>query len=368
MGDAMCVKRIASSALRATNDERGAALVIVLIALVGLTALAAAGMITTGSDLQIAENMDASTRAFFAADAGLKTYIGSDTDGTAGATYVMDPLTTVTVTPVRLTEIDGGRVLYRVTSTTAYVQSAGDTASRSISQVAIYSDGSVKVPASFTAAGGLLKNGSAGTISGQDWAVSGDPDCPDSPMPTVAGVMVPPSGYSQTGGPVVPDGDPPINETETGLEMLQSLGIDWDGIVNGGQIAPDYTIPPDTWPNFGTMPADEWPVIYVDGSITVSPSESGRGMLIVRQNLAMSGSFVWDGAMLVGGYITSNGFQTVEGATVTGLNILLGESVPATDIGNGNKVFKYDSCKLKMATKSAFSGISEMPGTWSETF
>ena len=110
MGDAMCVKRIVSSAGRAVNEERGAALVIVLIALVGLTALAAAGMVTTGSDLQIAENMDSSTRAFFAADAGLKTYMGSNSDGTSGATYVNDSLTTVTVTPVKLTEIEGGRV------------------------------------------------------------------------------------------------------------------------------------------------------------------------------------------------------------------------------------------------------------------
>ena len=364
----MCVKRIVSSVGRAAGDERGAALVIVLIALVGLTALAAAGMITTGSDLQIAENMDSSTRGFFAADAGLKTYMGSDADGTAGATYVMDPLTTVTVAPVELTEIEGGRVLYRITSTAAYVQAPGDTASRSISQIAIYSDGSIKIPASFTAAGGLMKNGASGTISGQDWALAGDPNCPDSPKAPVAGVMVPPSGYAQSGGPTVPDGDPPVNETLTGTEILQSMGLDWDGIVNGGQIAPDYTIPPDSWPNFGPMPADEWPVIYVDGSIAVSPSESGRGMLIVRNNLTMSGSFNWDGAMLVGGYITSNGYQTVEGATISGLNIILGETTPATDIGNGNKVFKYHSCKLNMATKAAFSGMAEVPGTWSETF
>ena len=100
MGDAMCVNRIFDSANRAASDERGAALVIVLIALVGLTALAAAGMVTTGSDLKIAGNMDASTRAFNAADAGLKTFIGSNTDGSSGATDAMDALTSVTVTPI----------------------------------------------------------------------------------------------------------------------------------------------------------------------------------------------------------------------------------------------------------------------------
>jgi len=368
MGDAMFVKRIAGSACRAVTDERGAALVIVLIALVGLTALAAAGMVTTGSDLQIAENMDASTRAFYAADAGLQTYFGSNTDGTTGATYVNDSLTTVTVTPLKLTEINGGRILYRVTSTAEYVQAPGDTASRSISRVAIFSDGSIAVPASFTSAAGFVKSGDAGIISGQDWASAGNPKCPNSPKPAVAGVKVPPSGYSQSGGAPVPDGDPPIEEGQTGEEMLNSMGLDWDGVVNGGLISPDYTVPPDNWPNFGSLPADEWPVIYVDGNISVSPSNTGRGTLIVRDNLTMSGSFNWDGAILVGGYITSNGYQTVEGATVAGLNILLGEAPAATDIGNGNKVFKYHSCKLKQATQAAFGGLSEMPGTWSETF
>ncbi len=364
----MAAKRNSGCVSRTIGNERGAALVIVLIALVGLTALAAAGVVSTGSDLQIAENMDASTRAFLAADGGLQSYIGSNTDGTSGATYTPDSLTTVTVTPTQLTEIAGGRVLYRITSTAVHVPAPGDTARRSVSRVAIYSDGTILVPASFTSAAGLLKNGDSGLISGQDWATSGNPNCPNSPKPAVAGVKVPPSGYVQNGGTPVPDGDPPIEDGQTGQEMLESMGLDWDGVVNGDLISPDYTVPPDSWPNFGSLPADEWPVIYVDGNISVSPSNSGRGTLIVRDNLTMNGSFNWDGALLVGGYITSNGYQTVEGATVAGLNILLGETPASTDIGNGNKVFKYHSCKLKQATNAAFGGLAEVPGTWTEVF
>jgi hypothetical protein len=364
----MAAKRDNRFCRRAIDDERGAALVIVLIALVGLTALAAAGVVSTGSDVRIAENLDASTRAFQAADAGLQTFLSSASDGTSGATYAPDSLTTVTVTSVQLTQLQGDRVMYRVTSTATYVPVPGDTARRSVSRVAIYSDGTIVVPASFTSAAGFLKNGDAGIISGQDWASAGDPNCPGSPKPPVAGVKVPPSGYTQNGGTPVPDGDPPIDDGQTGQEMLESMGLDWDAVVNGGLISPDYTVPPDTWPNFASLPADEWPVIYVTGSASVSPSNSGRGTLIVRDNLTMNGSFNWDGAVLVGGYITSNGYQTVEGATVAGLNILLGENPASTDIGNGNKVFKYHSCKLKRATNAAFGGLSPVPGTWSEVF
>ena len=128
----MSAKQIIKQSRECVDNERGAALVIVLIAFVGLTALAAAGVVSTGSDLQIAENMDASTRAFLAADAGLQSYIGSSTDGTSGATYTPDSLTTVTVTPRKLTEIAGGRVLYSISSTAVHVPAPGDTATRTV--------------------------------------------------------------------------------------------------------------------------------------------------------------------------------------------------------------------------------------------
>ena len=157
-----------------------------------------------------------------------------------------------------------------------------------------------------------------------------------------------------------------MDDAQTTTEMLAEIGIDWEAVVDGGMLNADYTIPPDSCPNFASIPADEWPVIFVDGDFSVSPSESGRGMLIVEGDLALNGTFQWEGAILVGGYITSNGYQTVEGATLSGLNEALGETVPSTDIGNGNKAFKYHSCNLKQAAQAAFGGLSPVPGTWAE--
>jgi hypothetical protein len=107
-------------------------------------------------------------------------------------------------------------------------------------------------------------------------------------------------------------------------------------------------------------------VIFVDGNHAVGPSDTGQGTVIVTGNLEMNGDFNWDGIILVGGYITSNGYQTVTGATVTGLNQLLGETVPSSDIGNGNKKFLYDSCKVKLASKAAFGGLALVAGSWRE--
>jgi hypothetical protein len=343
---------------------------IVLVALVGLTALAAAGMMLTETELRASENEEAGTTAFYVADAGLQQYLGSRDSATTTDTFTYASGSAI-VEGERLLNMpttNGNHVLYRVRSVSSYTPPEGGTASRTLSRLAIYSDGSIVAKASLAAGKGLLKTGNAGTISGVDRATSGNPNCPDSPKPDVAGVAVPPSGYVQSGGggSLVPDGSPDVLEAPSTLELLQSTGVPWDEIVNGGLLVPDYTIPGDSWPNFASLPADEWPLIYVEGDVAVGPGDSGRGTLIVRQDLEMNGAFEWDGLVLVGGYLTSNGFQTVEGATITGLNELLGETVPSSDLGNGNKKFHYHSCKMKMAMKNAFGGLSEVPGSWAE--
>jgi len=357
--------------LQVVQDERGSVLMIVLVALVGLTALAAAGMMMTETELRASENQEAGTTAFYVADAGLQQYLGSRDSATATDTFTYASGSAI-VEGEKLLDMpttNGNHVLYRVRSVSSYAPPEGGTASRTLSRLAIYSDGSIVARASLAAGKGLLKTGNAGTISGVDRATAGDPNCPDSPRPDVAGVAVPPAGYVQSGGgagALVPDGDPDVLEAPSTLELLQSTGVPWDAIVNGGLLVNDYTIPGDSWPNFASLPADEWPTVYVDGNTVLGPGDSGRGTLIVRGNLDMNGAFEWDGLVLVGGYMTSNGFQTVEGATITGLNELLGETVPASDLGNGNKKFHYHSCKMKMAMKNAFGGLSEVPGSWAE--
>ncbi len=344
------------------GDERGAALVIVLIALVGLTALAAAGMVITETDLRASQNQEAGANAFYAADAGLQQYLGMGNQVTAVDTFTYTAGSAI-VTNEKVLDLPDSRTLYRIRSVSTYTPPEGGTASRTVSRLALYHAGSIKATASFASGSGLLKNGGAGTISGVDQAPAGDPNCPSSPTADIAGVAVPPGGYTQMGGGLVPVGDPAVYEAPSSLDLLQSTGVPWDKIVNQGLLAPDYTVPPDSWPNIGSS---EWPVIYVTGNITLSPPNSGQGTLIVRDNLIMDGSFKWDGLVLVGGYITSNGYQTVSGATISGLNELLGETVAASDLGNGNKVFQYDSCKMHMAARAAFGGLAEVPGSWAE--
>ncbi len=350
------------------RDQSGSVVMMVLVVLVGLTILGAAGLTITSNDVRQSENLGASTEAFYAADAGLQRYLGESNNGSSAASYTIGS-SNVTVTPTGFTTLAGGQGMFRVRSVAVHNDARGAVTSRAVSALAIYRSGATVTTTAALASGtGLLKNGGSGTISGEDLASPSDPLCPASPTGDVAGVSVPPGGYSQSGGQSVPDGDPPIDDGQTAEELLEGTGIPWEDLHDNGADIADYNVPPDDWPNFDELDDDEWPVIYVDDNLDLAPEDSGRGTIIVTGNLAMNGSFQWDGLLLVGGYMTSNGYQTITGATITGLNILLGETVPTSDVGNGNKKFLYNSCYVAAASETLMGGggMAIVPGSWTE--
>ena len=353
------------------RDQRGAALMIVLVVLVGLTVLGAAGLTMTRVEIRHSENVQASTEAFYAADAGLQQYMGSSADGTSPDTFTIGS-STVVVSPTLMSNLLGGQPMYRVRSVATHTAGAGVSTSRAVSALGIYVvfTGTPRTVNAALASGvGVKKNGTAGTISGYDNADASDPQCPEGPGPDVAGVSVPPDGYDQNGTPSVPQGNPDIDDSQSGEDLLEGTGIDWETISQTPDA--DYTIPPDDWPDFEALPEDEWPVIFMEGDVTVQANQDGRGTLIVTGDLHMQGSFQWDGLLLVGESLFSNGNNQIEGAMISGLNILLGESAGESDIGPGTKIIQYNSCYVKRASEqiganSNNTGLALVPGSWSE--
>jgi len=156
---------------------------------------------------------------------------------------------------------------------------------------------------------------------------------------------VPTGTYGGSTAPI--DGDPDnapheINGTTgpTGTAK-DSVNIDWAGIVAGTSLPPDYT----TWPASFT----NWPVVKINGDFTLPGS--GSGILIVTGDLTWNGTPLktWNGIILVGGLLVSNGQANVYGAMITGLNVKTGATLPVQSIGNGTKTFQYDSCNLARA-------------------
>ena len=349
------------------HGEDGFALILVLFVLVGLTAMATAGFLATDSEYQVSENHSSNVHALNAANSGLYDYLGNTTTGVDTVTYSYTNAS-VTVFGEQYLDLGNNRELLRVTANAEYISPVGDTATRTLHTLAVHAvtDGSFNVTAAFASGTGINKNGGSGTISGYDASSAGD--CPGAGTNDVAGVAVPPGGYVQSGGTPVPVGNPDVDDSQPGLAQLLATGIDWDAMINGTGLQPDYTVPPDSWPNFGSLPTTEWPVIYVtDAEYNIGASYDGRGVIVARHDVRMDGSFEWDGIMLVGGRIISNGYQQIRGATVTGLNLLLGEAVLANDIGNGNKTFQYNSCNVLDATSAlGVEFVAEQPASLSE--
>lgn len=347
--------------------EEGFALILVLFVLVGLTAMATAGFLSTDSEYQVSESHASNLHAFNAASAGLHEYLGTSITGVDTLVFSY-PNATATAWGEQMLTLTPNREMLRISADAQYVSPVGDTASRRLHTFAVHTlkVGNLNAQAALASGAGIDKNGGAGTISGFDVATTSD--CPTGGTADKAGVAVPPGGYNQNGGSSVPEGSPDIDESQTGIDLLNATGIDWNDIVNQGGINPDYTVPPDTWPNLASLPPNEWPLIYVTSpNATLGPGESGRGVIIARYDVTMSGNFDWDGIMLVGGAVISDGFQEINGATVTGLNLLLGESVSDTDLGNGNKVFQYHSCNVLAAQQAlTVERLHEEPSSLSE--
>lgn len=370
--------------LRATRplNRLGFALPMVIIVIFVLAGGLAAGFAMTRSERAIDDALRADSYAQTNAETALQRAL-TDRAG-LGLAAGTPPATD----SVRLTETNGYadvivtrlRPVVGTESAVYLIRSHGfSTASRvsgtpaaeyTVTQLATWQRGTITVQAAFTSLTGIIKNGTTGTIDGRD-------DCGvKSALPAVAVPQVP--GYTQSGGSIssVLLGGPPLIDSTQGATpaaMAPNVPIDWASIVAGTALTPDFTsdylgngFPSSAY--FSANP-NSYPIIYVnnDSLQTFDVPRVGRGMLIVRWHMTISGSDTWNGIVLVGGTITSNGNNTISGAAVTGLNVKLGSTVATNSVGNGNKDFSYDSCMVE----NSVSGLGRMKvykATWGNNY
>ena len=338
----------------------GAALPLTLFIIVIVTMLSAGAFSMIGSERRVSDDNKAQLDAYIMARRGLEQFIGNR----AGLGFTSTPPAAVESTTIA---VRGGYVdvvmrvvrppvgattqgLYVVRArgvrTSDGTQIGAVIGERTVAEYARFQIASLDVHSAWTAMTGLVKSGSSGGISGVDACGA---------APTVAGVAAPTvPGYTQSGtGASAAVGSPPVLDLGTTADVVNTVTVDWNAIVNSNSFQPDYS--GGSWPTSSDL-ADSsfWPVIRVDGDFTL-PGD-GRGTLIVTGNLTLNGSQTWHGIVLVGGTIVSNGFTTVEGAIISGLNTELGLSVPSSDLGNGTKFIRYNSCDVANALKP-FTGL-----------
>lgn len=355
---------------RLGGARKGIALVLALVLVVILSVAAASALAMVGSERRVVEDQEAAAEAhamarsaydqFLANPSGFLpsfaplTFVGPDS---AQFTF-SDGYAWVSVQRVR-PAVGGSLPLFLVRSRAVRTIDRPvrtPVAERVFAQYAQWQAFTMSAMAAWTSLGGLVKNGGSGTINGLD-------NCGGS-LP-VAGVAVPTNpGYTQNGGTSVPVGVPPILNLGTQSQANSAVGINWGAVVGGMALSADVLIP-GTWPTF-TSP-NYWPVIYVDQTATFALPSSGRGMLIVKNDMTISGSRTWDGIIMVGGTLTSNGNNTMKGTVVSGLNALLGQSVGVSDVGNGTKTIKFDSCNVASAI-NRFNGLAPIKNSGADNW
>jgi hypothetical protein len=347
----------------ARGSRDGVALVLALVLLVILSVTAAAALGMVGSERRAVEDQEAAAEAHALARSAYDQFIANPTGLLASFTpttftgpdsahiVFSGGYAWVLVQRVR-PSVAGSAPVFLIRSRavrTSNRPAGTPLAERVFAQYAQYQDAELPALAAWTSLSGILKNGGTGTITGSDNCGSTTP---------IAGVATPNvPGYVQVGGSSVPTGSPPILNMGSQSTANGMVGVDWITILNGIALSADVVMPGSSWPSFSN--SNYWPVIYVDQVSSFALPGSGRGMLIVKNDMIINGGQQWDGLILVGGTVTSNGTNAVNGALVTGLNVLLGQVVPPSNLGNGTKTYRYDSCNVESALKK-FNGLAPL--------
>lgn len=364
------------------SDERGISLLLtMLLVLLLLVAVTGAAMRTTAerrSALDIAAQVD----AFALAQSGIDRYLEARTTKPTtfpdSASFTMTGGRAVaTLHRFRASASDTVFVLVSRGENTTQDRYAANSAAalRTVAQLMRFSAGTLGVPGAWTSLTPMVKNGNTGALSGVDaCTTSPKPSIPGVALPTVSASDMSPS-YSGPTGPI--NGNPDnlavaIGTPGTSGTAKEAVDIDWAGIVARTSLTPTFyqktTSPASgSFPSTSDLSGTNWPVVFVEGDKSLNnsdvPSGGGQGILIVTGNLTLGGVARWNGIVLVGGTLTSNGNNTVLGGIVTGLNVKLGQSVASQSVGNGTKTFQYHSCHIA-SSMARFGGWQRVRNGW----
>ena len=371
--------------MRTLRNRRGFALPMTIMVVVVLTAALTAAFVATASETTTNVAVRGQSRAFMLAQMGLERFL--ENPDSMSVCPKCDTLRTTPVVDTYGKEIDGDSVYITVTRirhqsgrnipAVYFIQARGVDkrskltgrlasvdAERSVGLYAQWNTNTVQVRSAWTSLTALEKNGTAGLLSGADQCGEG---------PTIAGTIAPKGEFEHDGGSGWAEGNPPVDTSMTAAELAATMKIDWNAIINGNSMPADFTIPGDNFPSEAWFAADtsRWPVIRIKANNYALPN-GGRGIIIAEGDFVISGSNMWDGVVLIGGKLLSNGSNTVAGGTITGLNVLLpdaekpGEStLDDGSTANGQKIYQYSSCKVARATK-ALERFRVLANTWAD--
>lgn len=353
-------------------NRRGATLPLTILLLSLMGVAVAISFTRVSSERRTTGDGKAQLGAFAVAQSGLNRFLSTINGKPVGpypntVTYNDLPGGSARVDLVQLRESTTTLLpaVYVITSRGTYTgakryDASTPSAQRTVSTYALWTSAPFDLNGAFTSLSGIQKNGTAGTFNGND-RCGAQVAIPGAAVPD--GLFTPPSSFST----IVPSGAPSeMGTSGPGGEAEQEVDIDWPGIIAGTYLPAAFVHP--SWPT--TTQFADWPVVRVNnsgGGAFSLPGTNGKGILIVTGDLTLSGDLQWEGLVLVGGTVTSNGNNRIFGAVVSGLNVKLGETVPQSSVANGTKNFQFDSCNLARAL-GKIGSIQRVRNGWNDTW
>lgn len=328
------------------KNEKGIALVVIIMLMAVLTLFTGAGLLFSGLNLRTASYLKTGNLAFYAADSGIQHAVRLIPNGT---TF---PYTTET--PLLNSVPLSNDYTYTVTAingsggTKAILTSTGKNSNGARRVIKAYIARSVWTPPGAIYLPGEPQyietrfNGSSFQVNGNDANPGGAPGSgAASPVPgistsaggTTTEIIGSPGGslsstqYSQIAGL---GGSPSVRTSSTTIDVNQ---LATDLIASGVEGIDRQTLPG------GSYTGGEWgtstlpKITHITGDGTVTGVLTGWGVLIVDGNLSTRGNFTFSGLVILRGEASIHGSATAdESATIHGA-VLINES-PTADSGN----------------------------------
>lgn len=296
------------------NDDKGIALIVVLLTMTLLLGLIGGALFFTQIDLSVTSNLKTGTQALYIAEAGLNHAItiippgGNFPIPPSGlpltGTFPPGSITSYTVTAANDSEADPNIDANQTIILTA-VGSGKDGASRSIK--AYVGRAPVFIPP-----GGIYAPGAAirTDFDGGNFLVSGNDTNPDGtagPNPAVPGISTSTDGVRDTITNSLVSGDHQNQVVGLGIfpsVQTSNVTLDPNQIANDLLTYPHTTLEGGNYTGHSTFGTEAAPQITnIVGDISIEGSASGFGVLIVDGTLTLWGSMEFQGLIIARGPI-----------------------------------------------------------------
>jgi hypothetical protein len=108
-----------------------------------------------------------------------------------------------------------------------------------------------------------------------------------------------------------------------------------------------------------------FPIVYVNGTMTLNGKGRGQGILLVNGDLRITGTFDWVGMVIVRDDINKGiGTATITGALMA-RNAMLGDSA---SVWAGNQKVSYSKCAVESALRGSAILVRARERAWAQLY